>query len=87
MNRKISVGKTYRHFKGTNYKVLCIAQDSENLEKLVVYENVEEGKIWVRPYDMFNSLVDKNKYPDVKQKYRFELIKNKRKDDINGKNN
>lgn len=81
------VGKTYRRFKGNNYKVLCIAQDSESLEKLVVYEDVGEGKIWVRPYDMFNSLVDRNKYPDVKQKYRFELIENKRKDDINGKNN
>ncbi len=38
-------------------------------------ENVETDEVWVRPYDLFNSLVDKEKYPDIKQKYRFEKIK------------
>ena len=39
---------------------------------MVVYEH--DGDIWVRPYDMFISKVDKVKYPDVEQEYRFELL-------------
>ena len=81
MERKIKVGNIYRHFKGHIYKVILIAYDSENysennpeLSKMVIYQNMEdENKIWVRPYQMFNSLVDKEKYPDCAQKWRFEL--------------
>ncbi len=75
MERVILVGKTYRHFKGQLYKVLCIATDSETNEEVVVYEALY-GKhlIWTRPYDMFNSKVDKEKYPDETQEYRFELV-------------
>ncbi len=74
MLRKVKVGAKYRHFKGAHIKILCIATNSETLEKMVVYEDLINHEIWVRPYDMFNSLVDKEKYPEVKQKYRFELI-------------
>lgn len=81
MGREIKVGNTYKHFKGHVYKVISIAYDSENyneenpeLSKMVVYQNVEDSKCWVRPYDMFNSLMDKEKYPDIKQEYRFEEI-------------
>lgn len=75
--RKIEIGKLYKHFKGHTYIVESIANDSENLDnKLVVYKAVYgDEKTWVRPYDMFNSLVDKSKYPNVKQKYRFEEVK------------
>ena len=80
--RKIEIGKTYRHFKGHIYKVTNIGYDSENYDesnpdnsRLVVYENVDTKEVWIRPYDMFNSKVDKNKYPDIKQEYRFEEIK------------
>lgn len=75
MERVVIVGKTYKHFKGKLYKVLCIATDSETNEEVVVYEALY-GKhlIWTRPYDMFNSLVDKDKYPEVEQLYRFELV-------------
>ena len=80
--RKIKVNDIYKHFKGHTYKVIAIGYDSENYNeddpsksRLVVYQNVENNEVWVRPYDMFNSLVDKNKYPDIKQKYRFELVK------------
>ena len=38
------------------------------------YKHLEDGEIWVRPIEMFNSLVDKDKYPDVTQTYRFELM-------------
>ena len=70
--RKIEVGKKYRHFKGNIMKVLYIAKHSETEELLVIYEH--NNVIWARPYDMFNSLVDKEKYPNVTQEYRFEEV-------------
>ena len=80
--RTIKIGNYYKHFKGYLCKVIDIVYDSESnndeeLKKVVVYEE-QYGKHlkWARPYDMFNSLVDKNKYPNVKQKYRFQEIKN-----------
>lgn len=74
MERTIEIGKIYKHFKGHIYKVINIALDSEDLSKKVVYQNINDGKVWVRDYDMFNSLVDKEKYPDVEQEYRFEEV-------------
>lgn len=81
MERKIKVGNIYKHFKGHIYKVVAIAYDSENydednpeLSKMVVYQNEEDGRCWVRPYQMFNSLVDRDKYPNIEQKYRFDDI-------------
>ena len=73
--RKIKINSLYKHFKGHIYKVIAIGKNSEDLTYMVVYENIENHEIWIRPYDMFNSLVDQNKYPNVKQKYRFEEIK------------
>ena len=74
MERVIEIGKIYKHFKGHIYQVVNIALDSEDLSKKVVYENIDNGDTWVRDYDMFNSLVDKEKYPDVEQEYRFEEV-------------
>lgn len=71
---EVIVGKTYRHFKGMTIKVLCIAKDSESLKELVIYEHMDTKEIWARDKEMFLSKVDKEKYPDVKQEYRFELI-------------
>ena len=71
----VTIGKTYKHFKGKEYKVLLIARDSETGEDIVIYEALY-GKhiIWARPYDMFISKVDHEKYPDCEQEYRFELV-------------
>ena len=69
---KVEVGKKYRHFKGKIVTVLNIAKHSETLEDMVVYEH--DGEVWVRPYDLFCSKVDKDKYPDVNQEYRFESV-------------
>lgn len=74
MERSIEIGKIYKHFKGHIYKVINFATDSETLEKVVIYQNLETDEIWVRNYDMFNSLVDKEKYPNSEQNYRFEEI-------------
>lgn len=74
MERNIEIGKLYKHFKGQIYRVINIAIYSEDLSKMVVYENVDNGKVWVRDYNMFNSKVDKGKYPLVNQEYRFESV-------------
>ncbi len=50
--------------------VIGIGKHTETMEDVVVYTH--KGKIWVRPVDMFLGEVDHKKYPDVKQKYRFE---------------
>ena len=74
MEREIKVGKVYKHFKGIIVKIIALAHHTERDELLVIYEHVENHTVWARPYDMFNSLVDKVKYPDVKQEYRFESV-------------
>ena len=56
--QKILVGKIYRHYKGNYYKVLGIAKHSETLEEMVVYQSIEHGEIWVRPYSMWSEVVD-----------------------------
>ena len=75
MERVIEIGKTYRHFKGIIVRIIAVAQHTERDERLVIYEHVENHTVWARPYDMFNSLVDRKNYPDVLQEYRFEEVK------------
>ena len=74
--RKIKEKGIYKNFKGDYYLVEELAKDSETKEPVVVYRRLYgEGDLWVRPLDMFLSEVDHEKYPNVKQKYRFELQK------------
>lgn len=72
-NIMVEPGQKYRHFKGGIYEIICIGAHSETQEKMVVYKEIGSEKICIRPYDMFISEVDKEKYPNVNQKYRFEL--------------
>lgn len=69
------VGHKYRHFKGNTYIVKDIGVHSESEEPMVVYVSESDTNlVWIRPLNMFLSEVDHNKYPDVKQVYRFEKI-------------
>ena len=83
-DRKFRIGDIVQHFKRENvsdesqeyiYKILAFACHSENNERLVIYQGLYPPyKTCARPYEMFMSEVDKEKYPNIKQKYRFEKI-------------
>ena len=76
--REIKINGIYKHFKGKYYLVIDVAFDSETKEKMVVYRRLyDDMSLWVRPLDMFLSEVDHIKYPNVTQKYRFELVETK----------
>jgi hypothetical protein len=80
-------GEIWKHFKGEYYQIICVGHHSETQEKMVVYGKVSKAGMAVakavvmihepciRPLEMFLSAVNRAKYPDVKQKYRFEKVK------------
>lgn len=87
-SREVRPRDLVRHFKGNLYMVDYIATHTETGERMVVYEPVvsvdnfkhpavvrlNNDKVYARPYDMFVSKVDRDKYPEVQQEYRFELV-------------
>lgn len=71
--QEILKGRIYRHFKGDYYLVEDIVNYSEGGEMVLYRCLYGDGGRYVRPLEMFASPVDREKYPDVKQEYRFEL--------------
>ena len=88
MEDRLKVNDIVQHFKRETlgnpgqiylYKILAIAQHTESKERLVIYQALYENDamdvhfgVYARPYNMFMSEVDRKKYPNIKQKYRFE---------------
>ena len=88
MNNRFQPGDIVQHFKREMlteeehtgnmylYEIVGVALHSETREPMMVYRPMyDDGGLYVRPLDMFLSEVDHEKYPNVKQKYRFELLK------------
>ena len=71
---EVKIKGVYKHFKGDYYIVEDIGLFSETMEKCVIYRALYgDNQLYIRPYNMFISEVDHEKYPNVSQKYRFEL--------------
>lgn len=67
--------QVYRHFRGKYYQVLAIAKHTETNEKLVIYRALyEPQKVYARSLEMFMSEINRKLYPDIKKRYRFELV-------------
>ena len=72
--REIQLKRVYRHFKGDFYLTEDLAKGSEDGETYVIYRKLYgDGSLWIRPLKMFLEEVDREKYPDCPQTYRFEL--------------
>ncbi|MCI9365830.1 MAG: DUF1653 domain-containing protein [Clostridia bacterium] len=72
--KELKINGIYRHFKGDYYIVEGIGIHSETKEKYVIYKALYgDNETYLRPYEMFLEKVDKVKYPNVKQEYRFQL--------------
>ena len=75
--QEITIGKTYRHYKGNVYKIIALGRHSETLEDMVVYQSVETGEVWVRPKSMWNDKIPQdagNAYSEAAPSLQAKLV-------------
>ena len=74
MNRSLNTLSIYRHFRGGYYVVQSLAYIESTGEEVVIYQSLQDGRVWVRPLTSFNELVPEDKENPTGQKYRFERV-------------
>lgn len=74
MNRSLNTLSIYRHFKGGYYVVQSLASIESTGEEVVIYQSLQDGRVWVRPLTSFRELVPEDKENPTGQKYRFERV-------------
>lgn len=74
-DRDFQPGDIVKHFKGGLYKIIDFGTNTETDEKMVVYQSLKDQRVWIREYDMFTSVVDRLKYINFLQPYRFIKVK------------
>ena len=72
MRTEPKYGEVWTHFKKKDYRIVEVAEYTETKKKFVVYQAMYGSHLYIRPYEMFMAEVDHKKYPNAKQKYRFE---------------
>ena len=83
MENILKIKGVYKHFKNNYYILEDVAENSETGEMYAVYRQLYgDNKLYIRPLDMFLSKVDKEKYPNVKQEYRFEYMSIPKKNEL-----
>lgn len=83
MENILKIKGVYKHFKNNYYILEDVAENSETGEMYAVYRQLYgDNKLYIRPLDMFLSKVDKKKYPNVKQEYRFEYMSIPKKNEL-----
>ena len=78
--QSINAGEIYRHFRGNLYQIVTVGKHADSLEEYVVYQALYgKFEVYIRSMQDFFQILDKDKYPDARQKVRFEKVE---KDDL-----